>query len=49
MHTFLSSVHEPCQSSLDDCDYRQDDDDDDDDDDDKEKEKTTTRKPMMTV
>nr|XP_022292569.1 uncharacterized protein LOC111103524 [Crassostrea virginica] len=25
-------LHEPCQSSLDDCDYRQDDDDDDDDD-----------------
>ena len=34
MHTFLPSVHEPCQSSLDDSDYRQDDDDDDDDDDD---------------
>ena len=31
MHTFLSSVHESCQSSLDNCAYRQDDDDDDDD------------------
>ena len=30
MHTFLSSVHESCQSSLDNCAYRQDDDDDDD-------------------
>ena len=36
MQTFLSTVHEPCQSSLDDYDYRQDDDDDDDDDEDEE-------------
>ena len=38
MQTFLSTVHEPWQSSLDDYDYRQDDDDNDDDDDDDDDE-----------
>ena len=41
MHTFLSSVHESCQSSLDNCAYRQDDDDDDDDDDDEDNNEKT--------